>query len=132
MMHNLTHNKVLHERVVSLTIVTDDVPHVPAAERLLLKPLGKGLHNVTARYGFMDEPTIEDVIAHCRERKLSIQVEGTTFFLGKETVIVSGRPEMARWRARLFSFMSRNALSATAFFQIPSSQVFEVGAQVEL
>ena len=132
LMHNLTHNKVLHERVVSLTIVTDDVPHVPPADRLLLKPLGKGLHNVTARYGFMEEPTIEDVIEQCRERKLNIQVEGTTFFMGKETVIVSDRPEMARWRARLFAYMSRNALSATAFFQIPPSQVFEVGAQVEL
>ncbi|HKE91192.1 MAG TPA: potassium transporter Kup [Gemmatimonadales bacterium] len=132
LMHNLTHNKVLHEKVVSLTIVTDDVPHVPVAERLTVKPLGKGLHNVTARYGFMDEPTIDDVIEQCRVRKINIQVEGTTFFLGKETVIVSDRPEMARWRARVFSFMSRNALSATAFFQIPPSQVFEVGAQVEL
>jgi KUP system potassium uptake protein len=80
----------------------------------------------------LDEPTIDDVIERCREKKLNIQLEGTTFFLGKETVISTDRPEMARWRVRLFAFMSRNALSATAFFQIPSTQVFEVGSQVEL
>lgn len=132
LMHNLAHNKVLHEKDVFLTIVTEDVPHVPAAERVTVKPLGKGFHNVTARYGFLDEPTIEDVIERCREKKLNIQLEGTTFFLGKETVISTDRPEMAQWRVRLFAFMSRNALPATAFFQIPTTQVFEVGAQVEL
>ncbi|HET7251669.1 MAG TPA: potassium transporter Kup [Gemmatimonadales bacterium] len=132
LMHNLAHNKVLHEKDVFLTIVTEDVPHVPPSERVTVKPLGKGLQNVTARYGFLDEPTIQDVIERCREKKLSIQLEGTTFFLGKETVISTDRPEMAKWRVRLFAFMSRNALSATAFFQIPATQVFEVGAQVEL
>jgi KUP system potassium uptake protein len=132
LMHNLAHNKVLHEKVVFLTITTEDVPHVPGEERVTVKHLGKGFHNVTARYGFMEDPAIQDVIAHCREKKLVIPLEGTTFFLGRETLISTDRPGMARWRERLFSFMSRNALRATAFFQIPSTQVFEVGAQVEL
>jgi len=132
LVHNLAHNKVLHERVVFLTVLTEEVPHVPSAERVIVKHLGKGFHNVTARYGFMDDPDIVDMIDRCREKKLIIPLEGTTFFLGREELVSTDRPGMARWRERLFAFMSRNALRATAFFQIPSTQVFEVGAQVEL
>lgn len=132
LVHNLAHNKVLHERVVFLTVLTEEVPHVPSAERVIVRHLGKGFHNVTARYGFMDDPDIVDMIDRCREKKLVIPLEGTTFFLGREELVSTDRPGMARWRERLFAFMSRNALRATAFFQIPSTQVFEVGAQVEL
>jgi KUP system potassium uptake protein len=132
LVHNLAHNKVLHEKVIFLTVVTEEVPHVAPAERVTVKHLGKGFHSVLARYGFMEDPSIYDIIEHCRVRKLVIQVEGSTFFLGREELISTERPGMARWRERLFAFMSRNALRATAFFQIPSTQVFEVGAQVEL
>jgi KUP system potassium uptake protein len=132
LVHNLAHNKVLHERVVFLTMVTEDVPHVPAKERVRVKPLGKGFYSVIARYGFMDDPDIEDVLAACVVKKLDIPIAGTTFFLGRETLVASDRPGMARWREQLFAFMSRNALRATAFFKIPADQVFEVGAQVEL
>jgi KUP system potassium uptake protein len=132
LMHNLAHNKVLHEKVIFLTVITEEVPHVPAAERVTVKHLGKGFHEVIARYGFMEDPSIQDMIEHCRQKKLVIQLEGTTFFLGREELISTDRPGMARWRERLFAFMSRNALRATAFFQIPTTQVFEVGAQVEL
>jgi KUP system potassium uptake protein len=132
LVHNLAHNKVLHERVVFLTVVTLDVPHVPPAERVTVKPLGKGFYSVVARYGFMDDPHIEDVLAACRAKALDIPIAGTTFFLGRETLVASERPGMARWREQLFAFMSRNALRATAFFKIPADQVFEVGAQVEL
>jgi KUP system potassium uptake protein len=132
LVHNLAHNKVLHERVVFLTMVTEDVPHVPATERVRVKPLGKGFYSVIARYGFMDDPDIEDVLAACGVRKLDIPIAGTTFFLGRETLVASDRPGMPQWREQLFAFMSRNALRATAFFKIPADQVFEVGAQVEL
>ncbi len=132
LVHNLAHNKVLHEKVIFLTVITEEVPHVPAAERVTVKHLGKGFHEVIARYGFMEDPSIQDVIEHCAQRKLIITLEGTTFFLGREELVSTDRPGMARWRERLFAFMSRNALRATAFFQIPSTQVFEVGAQVEL
>ncbi len=132
LVHNLAHNKVLHERVVFLTVTTEDVPHVPPGERVTVKHLGKGFHEVIARYGFMEDPSIQDVIEHCAQKKLVITLEGTTFFLGREELVSTERPGMARWRERLFAFMSRNALRATAFFQIPSTQVFEVGAQVEL
>jgi len=132
LVHNLAHNKVLHEKVIFLTVVTEEVPHVPATERVTVRHLGKGFHEIIARYGFMEDPSIHDVIDQCRQRKLVITLEGTTFFLGREELISTDRPGMARWRERLFAFMSRNALRATAFFQIPSTQVFEVGAQVEL
>jgi KUP system potassium uptake protein len=129
---NLTHNKVLHEKIVFLTIITEDVPHVPADQRVIVKRAGKGFHRVTARYGFMQDPDISEVLAACKENHLDIPLAGTTFFLGRETLIASDRPGMALWRGRLFAFMSRNALRATAFFKIPPNQVFEVGAYVEL
>ncbi len=129
---NLTHNKVLHEKIVFLTIMTEDVPHVPADQRVIVKRSGKGFHRVTARYGFMQDPDIGEVLEACKTSHLDIPLAGTTFFLGRETLIASDRPGMAMWRARLFGFMSRNALRATAFFKIPPNQVFEVGAYVEL
>jgi len=129
---NLSHNKVLHEKIVFLTIITEDVPHVPADQRVIVKRAGKGFHRVTARYGFMQDPDISEVLAACKENHLDIPLAGTTFFLGRETLIASDRPGMALWRGRLFAFMSRNALRATAFFKIPPNQVFEVGAYVEL
>jgi KUP system potassium uptake protein len=132
LVHNLAHNKVLHEKVVFLTVLTEEVPHVPASERVAVKPLGKGFHSVGARYGFMEDPSILDMIERCGEKRLAISLEASTFFLGREVLVSTERPGMARWRERLFAFMSRNALPATAFFQIPSSQVFEVGVQVEL
>src|SRR5437879_1507575 len=132
LVHNLAHNKVLHEKVVFLTVVTEDVPHVEPRERVTVKHIGKGFHTVVARYGFMDDPDLEDVLAACSVKALDIRTEGTTFFLGRETLVSSDRPGMDHWRATLFAFMSRNALRATAFFKIPANQVFEVGAQVEL
>jgi KUP system potassium uptake protein len=132
LIHNLAHNKVLHEKIVFLTVVTEDVPHVPAAERVTIRRIGKGFHSVVARYGFTEDPDIREVLAACKAQQLDIPIEGTTFFLGRETVIASERPGMSLWREQVFAFMTRNALRATAFFKIPPNQVFEVGAQVEL
>ena len=87
---------------------------------------------VVARYGFMEDPDIHDILEACREQRLDVNVDAATFFLGRETLVATERPGMARWRERLFAFMSRNALRATAFYRIPANQVFEVGAQVEL
>src|SRR6266853_1177969 len=132
LVHNLAHNKVLHEKVVFLTVVTEDVPHVEPTERVTVKRMGKGFHSVVARYGFLDDLDIEAVLGCCRAESLDIRTEGTTFFLGRETLVPSDRPGMPQWREELFAFMSRNALRATAFFKIPANQVFEVGTQVEL
>src|SRR5436309_9463724 len=132
LVHNLVHNKVLHDKVVFLTVITEDVPHTPEDQRVTVKRSGKGFHTVTARYGFMEDPEIEEILDACRGKGLDVRIEGTTFFLGRETLIAADRPGMAPWREQLFSFMSRNALRATAFFKIPPNQVFEVGTQVEL
>jgi KUP system potassium uptake protein len=132
LVHNLAHNKVLHQQVVLLTVVTEEVPHVPANERIHVEALQDGFFRVTARYGFMQDPDVLEVLAGCRAHGLVLQLAATTFFLGRETLTASDRPGMAVWREKLFAFMSQNALRATAFFRIPPDQVFEVGAQVEL
>jgi KUP system potassium uptake protein len=132
LVHNLAHNKVLHEQVVLLTIVTEEVPHVSTGERVHVASLSYGFYRVTARYGFMQDPDVLEVLADCRAAGLHLRLAATTFFLGRETLIPTDRPGMAIWREKLFSFMSRNALRATAFFRLPPDQVFEVGAQVEL
>lgn len=132
LVHNLTHNKVLHEKVIFLSVLTEEVPRVPLRERISVEELGQGFYAVTARYGFMQDPNIPSVLERCREYGLDIRLEATTFFLGRETLLATGRPGMARWRKRLFALMSRNAARATAFFRIPPEQVMEVGVQVEL
>src|SRR5258705_3112990 len=128
LVHNLAHNKVLHEKVVFLTVVTEDVPHVETSERLTIKRMGKGFHAVIARYGFMDDPDIEDVLGCCRGESLDIRTEGTTFFLGRETLVASDRPGMPQWRERRFPLMSRHPLRAAARFQNPATPRVAGGA----
>lgn len=132
LLHNLKHNKVLHEQVVLLTIASEEVPHVQGDERVEVEPLEQGFVRVIARYGFMENPNIPDILKRCREKGLQFQLMGTSFFLGRETLIPSKKPGMAMWREALFSWMSRNARSATAFFRIPPNRVVELGTQVEL
>jgi KUP system potassium uptake protein len=132
LLHNLKHNKVLHEQTVLLTILAEDVPHVPPEERLEVEPLPQGLKRVIARYGFMENPSIPDILRRMREQGLQFQLMGTSFFLGRETLIPTKKPGMAIWREMLFSWMSRNARSATSFFRIPPNRVVELGTQVEL
>jgi KUP system potassium uptake protein len=132
LLHNLKHNKILHEQVVLLTIASEDVPHVSPEERVEVQPLEQGFVRVIARYGFMENPSIPDILKKCREKGLQFQLMGTSFFLGRETLIPSKKPGMAMWREALFSWMSRNARSATAFFRIPPNRVVELGTQVEL
>jgi len=132
LVHNLAHNKVLHEQVIFLSVVTEEVPAVSAQERVQVKDLGQGFYWVTARYGFMQDPSVPDILERAKGLGVESRLEATTFFLGRETLISTDRPGMARWRERLFSIMSRNAQRATAFFKIPPDQVFEVGVQVEM
>jgi KUP system potassium uptake protein len=132
LLHNLKHNKVLHEQVVLLTILSEDVPHVPAEERVEVEPLEQGFVRVIARYGFMENPNIPDILKRGREQGLQFQLMNTSFFLGRETLIPAKKPAMPMWREALFSWMSRNARSATSFFRIPPNRVVELGTQVEL
>lgn len=132
LVHNLAHNKVLHEKVVFLSVVTEEVPYVLLSERIRVEALGKGFYSVIVRYGFMQDPNIPFILEQLHEHGVDVKLEATTFFLGRETLIPTERPGMARWREKLFGFLSRNAARATAFFRIPADQVFEVGVQVEL
>jgi KUP system potassium uptake protein len=135
LLHNLYHNKVLHERVVLLNVVAEDVPHVPDDERLRVEALPAGFHRVFVRYGFKDDPNVPQVMEQCADLGLPFDMMETSFFLGRETVVtmpISGRARMAYWRQILFSWMFRNADTATAFFKIPPNRVVELGAQVEL
>ena len=128
---NLRHNKVLHERVVLLTVITERAPHVLEAERVTVEDLGKGLVRATVRFGFADQPALPPVLeAHVEQ--LRIDVNEASFFLGRETPVPTTRPDMSAWRERLFAFMTRNAVSASDYFQIPPKRVVELGTQVEL
>jgi KUP system potassium uptake protein len=132
LVHNLAHNKVLHQQVVFVSVLSEEVPTVRPDHRLAVRSLGNGFHSVTARYGFMEEPSMPDILARLGRHGVEVPLEATTFFLGRETLVAAKHPAMARWREGLFALLSRNALSATAFFRIPPAQVFEVGVQVEM
>jgi KUP system potassium uptake protein len=130
--HNLEHNKTLHETIVFITLVTEEVPHVATTERVEVRSLGDGFWVVTGHHGFMQQPNALEVLGRSRAHGLEVDTHQATFFLGRETVLATPRPGMARWREKFFSFMARNALRATAYFRIPAERVFEVGVQVEL
>ena len=130
--HNLRYNKVLHEHVVTLMVTTLPVPHVSIDEQTTVRALGQGVFDVVVRYGFMEDPNIPEALALARERGLELDDEDVTYFLGRETLIVSRAPGMAMWRERLFVLMARNAVRATAFFRLPPERVVELGVQVEI
>ncbi|RLJ62753.1 KUP system potassium uptake protein [Sulfurisoma sediminicola] len=133
MLHNLLHNKVLHEKVVLLNVRVEDVPHVPEIDRIEVRPLPQGFYQVLVRYGFKDEPDIPLALTLCEPLGLKYEVMETSFFLGRETIVPRARvARMPRWRQLLFTFMFRNAEPATAFFKIPTNRVVELGTQVEL
>jgi KUP system potassium uptake protein len=132
LLHNLKHNKVIHEQVMLLTIASEDVPHVPPEERVEIIRLEEGFVRVISRYGFMENPSIPDILKRAREKGLQFNLMSTSFFLGRETLIPSKKRGMALWREALFTWMSRNARSATSYFRIPPNRVVELGAQVEL
>ena len=131
--HNLEHNKVLHDRVVFVTVKTRQTPHVPEQDRLEVEDFGNGLYRVKVYYGFMDEPNIPQALRSAASRGFAIVDPGeATYFLGRETIIATRRPGMALWRERLFAFMARNATTATAYFGIPPNRVVELGEQIEI
>jgi KUP system potassium uptake protein len=128
------HYKVIHERVVILTIRTDDAPHVDLAERAWVEPLGKGFWRVSGVYGFMEDPNVPELLQYVAtlQPDLEIDVKEATFFLGQETILAAERPGMAKWREQVFAVMARNATKATRFFGLPTDRVVEVGSYIEL
>jgi KUP system potassium uptake protein len=131
LLHHLKHNKVLHENVVLLSIVSAQVPEVPIAERIEVTCFPHNFARVKAKYGFMQTPNVPEILALAAERGIVAKPTETTFYLGRENLIPTGNKPLARWRKRLFIFMQRNARPATEFFGLPPNRVVELGAQME-
>ena len=132
LLHNLMHNKVLHERVVLVSVQFFDVPYVPEIDRVEVRPLREAFWSVVIQYGFKDEPNVPEALARCAEAGLVLEQLDTSYFIGRETLIPRFGSGMAFWREKLFVAMFRNAGSATDFFQIPGNRVVELGTQVVL
>ena len=132
LLHHLKHNKVLHQRVLLLSIQTRDIPTVPHEERLQIRDLGEGFLLVIASYGFMQTPDMHQLLEDLKSRGVELKMVDTSFFLGRETLLSTGKSKLARWRKKLFIVMARNAQSATAYFGLPPNRVVELGAQIQL
>jgi KUP system potassium uptake protein len=132
LLHNLKHNKVLHERVILLTVRIQDVPYVPEEKRAETQDYSAGFYRVIIHYGFMEEVNIPAELAKLEGCGPACKMMDTSFFLARQTLIASSRPGMAIWREKLFSWMLRNAESAMEFFKLPTNRVVELGSQVEI
>jgi KUP system potassium uptake protein len=132
LLHNLKHNKVLHERVILLTVKILDMPYVEDDGRCKLEDLGEGFHRLVIKYGFMQEPDVPDALARLTGCGGAFKMMDTSFFLARQTLLPSSRPGMAIWREKLFAWMLNNSESAMEFFRLPTNRVVELGSQVEI
>jgi KUP system potassium uptake protein len=130
--HNLRYNKILHDHVIVLTVRTTHTPYVPPGQQVQVQSLGLGVYNVRVQYGFMQDPDVPSALLAARDLGVELDLDDMTYFLGRETIIVTERPGMAAWREKLFVVMARNAVRATAFFHLPPERVVELGVQVEM
>jgi KUP system potassium uptake protein len=132
LLHNLKHNKVLHERAVLMTVQTRDIPHVSEDQRLEVRHLDQNIHTIVLHYGFMDQPNIPRALAQCRAMQFHFNLLETSFFVGREKIILGNRTRFWRLRKQIFIFMSNTMLDATEFFRIPTNRVIELGGQIEI
>jgi KUP system potassium uptake protein len=132
LLHNLKHNKVLHERIILLTVRIEDVPYVAEDARLETHDYGSGFYRLKLRYGFMEEIDVPAALTNLKECGPVCRMMDTSFFLARQTLIASARPGMAIWREKLFAWMLRNAESAMEFFKLPTNRVIELGSQLEI
>ncbi len=131
LLHNLKHNKVLHETVAILRIVTDERPRVHAADRVEIEHFDRGVYRVTARFGFMEHPSMTGILTSCRKQGLDLDADDVFFVLGRETLAVERGAKMSRWRKTVFAWMSRNASDASSHFGLPPDRVMEIGVKLE-
>lgn len=131
LLHNLKHNKVLHKRVIFLSVVTETVPHVDKKDRATIENLGEGCWSIIGRYGYMEEPNVTEVLEITKTVGFGCEVNQCTFFLSRETIVAGAKPSMPLWRAKIFGLLSKNAQPATAFFRLPPNRVVELGMQIE-
>ena len=132
LLHHYRHNHVLHETVILLTIHAVDVPSVRASERLKLKVLGQGFYRLEALYGFMETPNVPRIMHQLEHLGVETDPSTTTYFLGRETLLTTGKSRMMKWRKLLFAFMSRNIQTPTVHFSLPADRVIELGVEVQL
>ncbi len=132
LLHNLKHNKVLHERVIIAQVVTDDTPFVPPEKRLAVEKLGKGFYSVHIHHGFFEMPDVPRALTEARPFGLAVDQETTTFFIGRETLVPAEHPALGRWRTWLYMQLSANALSPARFYHLPPNRVVELGTQVTI
>ena len=132
LLHNIKHNKVLHERVVILTVQIQDVPYVEEDERFSVKDMTNGFYRLTIRCGFLEETDVPALLKRVQLCGAPFEMMKTSFFLSRQTLIASAKPGMAIWREKLFAWMLRNAASAMEFFRLPTNRVVELGSQVEI
>jgi KUP system potassium uptake protein len=132
LLHHFKHNKVLHDQIVILCIVTDAVPEVAEADRVHFRNFGHGFWGLTAHYGFMQTPDVPELLRHCMGIGLRTNQADTSYYLGRETLVLVRDRSLAFWRKRVFRFLSRNSRTATDFFSIPPNRVVEIGTQIEL
>jgi KUP system potassium uptake protein len=132
LLHNLKHNKVIHERVLLLTVKIKDVPFVDESRRSTAEDMGAGFHRVVLLYGFMETPDVPEAMKNLTLCGPPFKMMETSFFLSRQTLLPAARPGMALWREKLFAWMLRNAQSAMEFFRLPTNRVVELGSQVEI
>jgi KUP system potassium uptake protein len=132
LLHHVKHNKMLHEQVVLLSITTEQVPTVPFGKNFEVEEIGEGFYRVTARYGFMQSPNVPRLLAATLGEGLAVDLDDTSYYLGRETLLTGGTSKMASWRKALFGYLSRNSRPATQFFGLPPNRVVELGAQIQL
>jgi KUP system potassium uptake protein len=132
LLHNIKHNKVLHERVVVLTVQIADVPYVDPGERFEISEIGEGFYRVALRYGFMEETDVPRALRDVEKCGAPFEMMQTSFFLSRQTLLAADKPGMAVWREKLFAWMMRNSATAMEFFRLPTNRVVELGSQVEI
>ncbi len=132
LLHNLKHNQVLHQRNVLLTVIVEDKPYVTKGNRLLIDDLGKGFYRVRIFYGFMDTPDVPAALELCAQQGLAFDMMETSFFISHAVIVAGTKPSMMQWRKRLFLALSRNAMNAAEFFNIPTNRVIEMGTRIEI
>jgi len=132
LLHHVKHNKVLHRQVVLLSISTENVPFVVGNSSLSVRDLGQGFYRVVSRAGFMQQPNVPKILSRCERHGLVVNAADTTYYLGRQTLLTSGKSRVARWRKTLFAFLAKNSRAPTEFFQLPPNRVVELGLQIEL
>jgi KUP system potassium uptake protein len=132
LLHNLKHNKVLHERVVLAHVTVENVPVIPSARRLEVKKLGKGFFDVVIHYGFFETPDVPCALESARPFGLALDVQTTTFFIGRETLVPAENPAIGKWRTWLYVHLAGSALSPAKFYRLPPNRVVELGTQITI